>query len=334
MWVTGGTLQELAKNAVERYSGGNIDNAVSEMPTLSDYAWRWYDITWKAKESTNKNTWKSAHTHVFTHIKPYFGDTRLDEVKTSDVQTFLNKFIAEGKAASTVSQLHMTLRQIFEMAVEDDLLKKNPAGSKRIEVGNKEEKREPLSEAEIKSILSELPILAVKDQLLVLIPLYAGTRRGETLGLQWKHVDFEKDTITIEQACKMNGNKSTIGDTKSKAGHRTIPLTPPLKNILLPLKGNPDDYITNGKTVMTQSAYSRAWERISKHINMFGKTAHCLRHTYATFMIDFVTNKELQYIMGHSEQSTTMDIYVHPKTDKIAAMGQNLGDIYRPAASA
>lgn len=332
-WVTGSTLQELTQNAVERYSAGNIVYAVSEMPLLNDYAERWYNITWKAKETSDKATWKSAHTQVFTHIQPHFDGVRLDEVKISDVQEFLNKFIEEGRSASTVSKIHMTLRQIFDMAIEDDLLKKNPAASKRIEVGNKEEKREPLSEAEVRSVLAELPSLSIKDQLLILIPLYAGTRRGETLGLQWKHVDFEKETITIEQACKINGNKSTLGDTKSRSGHRTIPLTAPLKNILLSLKGEPEDYIVSGNSLMTQSAYNRAWERITKHINMFGKTAHSLRHTYATFMHDFIANKDLQYIMGHSEFSTTMDIYVHPKKEKIAAMGQSLGDIYRPGVS-
>ena len=333
VWITGNTMQELADNAVKHCKAESPVPSASKMPTVSEYAERWYNLTWKPKENTNKRTWKNAHTQVFTHIKPYFANIRLDEVKTSDVQTFLNKFIEEGKAASTVSKLHMTLRQIFDLAIEDDLLKKNPAVSKRIEVGTKEEKREPLTEKEIESVLAELPTLAVKDQLLVLIPLYAGTRRGETLGLQWKHVDFEKETITIEQACKTNGNNATIGDTKSSAGHRTIPLTAPLKRVLMDIQGNPDDYIVSGKKLMTQSAYDRAWERITKHVNLYGKTAHSLRHTYATFMLDKVSNKNLQYIMGHSEFSTTIDIYVHPQKEKIAGMGEVLGDIYRPVAA-
>lgn len=332
-WITGSTLQELTQNAAKRYSAGNIAYSVGQMPTVNEYAERWYNLTWKPQENTDKRTWKNAHTQVFTHIKPYFANIRLDEVKTSDVQTFLNKFIGEGRSASTVDQVRMVLKQVFDLAIEDDLLKKNPAASKRLSVGTKEEKREPLTENQIASILAELHVLAIKDQLLVLIPLYAGTRRGETLGLQWKHVDFENDTITIEQACKTNGNKAVLGDTKSSAGHRTIPLTAPLKHVLMDIQGNSDDYIVSGKKLMTQSAYDRAWERITKHVNLYGKTAHSLRHTYATFMLDKVSNKNLQYIMGHSEFSTTIDIYVHPQKEKIAGMGQVLGDIYRPVAA-
>lgn len=332
-WITGNTVQELTDNAVKRCKAEPPVSSVGTMPTVSEYAERWYNLTWKPKENTDKRTWKNVHTQVFTHIKPYFANICLDEVKTSDVQTFLNKFIVEGRSASTIDQVRMALKQVFDLAIEDDLLKKNPAVSKRISVGTKEEKREPLTGKQIASILSELSAIAPKDQLLILIPLYAGTRRGETLGLQWKHVDFEKDTITIEQACKTNGNKAILGDTKSRAGHRTIPLTAPLKRVLMDIQGKSDDYIVSGEKLMTQSAYNRAWERITKHVNLYGKTAHSLRHTYATFMIDKVSNKNLQYIMGHSEFSTTMDIYVHPQKEKIAGMGQALGDIYRPVAA-
>lgn len=333
VWITGNTMQELADNAVKHCKAESPVSSASKMPTVSEYAERWYNLTWKPKENTDKRTWKNAHTQVFTHIKPYFANIRLDEVNTSDVQTFLNKFIREGRSASTVDQVRMTLKQVFDLAIEDDLLKKNPAASKRLSVGTKKEKREPLTENQIASILAELSALAIKDQLLVLIPLYAGTRRGETLGLQWKHVDFENDTITIEQACKTNGNTAVLGDTKSSAGHRTIPLTAPLKHVLMDIQGKPDDYVVSGEKLMTQSAYDRAWERITKRVNLYGKTAHSLRHTYATFMVDKVSNKNLQYIMGHSEFSTTIDIYVHPQKEKIAGMGEVLGDIYRPVAA-
>ena len=325
-WFSGDSYSKIGQNIANRCFASS--RPLKEAPFLPAYARKWYELTWKPKEASDKNTWKNVLGYIENHIVPYFDGVRIDEVKTSDVQTFLNQLIGQDKARSTVDKILIALRQIFDMAVEDELISKNPAVSKKLKKGDKAEEREPCTPMEVEAILTDLPKLKPEDRLFVLIPLYAGTRKGETLGLKWKDINWQEKTITVNRALHFRNGRPSEGAPKSAAGYRTIPLLPPLEAVLKPHAGNDEHYIVSGERMTTQSSFDRTWQRISKKINLHGKTSHSFRHTFATFMARHVDPKTLQYILGHSEISTTMDVYVHPQREHVITLSQTMGNIY------
>ena len=328
--VTGETPTDLVKNAMAR-AGKSTSPMRDDMPTVDEYAAKWYNLVWKPKESAPNNTALNVYGHVYTHIRPRFEGRRLDEVKRSDVQAYSNEMQARGYAASTISKTILYLRQIFDMAVDDELIKTNPV--KKIDVGNKETKREPLTIEQVSPLITSMKYLNPNDMLLVAIPLFTGTRKEETLGLQWGDIDWEAHTITIERAVKTlrNPYRAAFGPLKSPSSYRTVPLMPELEAILLPLRGADDEQIVSGSKLMTDSAYARAWQRIQKKINLYDSTAHVYRHTFATFALEGVDPKTLQAVLGHSDFSTTMNTYVHARKDKVKGLYQTLNGMYQRA---
>jgi len=330
---TGATEADMVKNVIARVSG-NTTSTRGDIPTVDEYAEKWYNLVWKPKETALNNTAVNVHTYVYTHIRPRFAGRQLDEVKRSDVQAYSNELQAQGKAASTIDKIMIYLRQIFEMAVDDELIKNNPV--KKIDKGDKETKREPLTANQVKTILASMKHLRPYDMLLVAIPLFAGTRKEETLGLQWRDIDWNAHTITIERAVKTLREPhyhTVIGPLKSPSSYRTVPLMPELEAILLPLRGADHEQIVSGSKLMTQSAYQCAWDRIEAKIELYDSTAHSYRHTFATFALEDIDPKTLQSVLGHSDFSTTMNTYVHARKDKVKGLYQTMGGMYQRACA-
>lgn len=75
---------------------------------------------------------------------------------------------------------------------------------------------------------------------------------------------------------------------------------------------------------ITEQAYQRTWERISRTINLHGATAHVFRHTFATIAAPYLDIKTLQTIMGHADIETTLDRYTHAQEERIRAAGELL----------
>ena len=112
--------------------------------------------------------------------------------------------------------------------------------------------------------------------------LYTGLRRGEAVALRWKDIDFERGIITVSRAAVYIGNRTTqIGDTKTKAGHRKLPLLPILRE-QLGTPGAPDNYVLyNRTTPLPYTSIKRHWTQLQEDIPaMADATPHRLRHTY------------------------------------------------------
>ena len=138
--------------------------------------------------------------------------------------------------------------------------------------------------------------------------LYTGMRRGEALALRWR--DIGENEITVNGSLTFQGNAGVIGPTKTAAGHRSVPLLPPLRE-KLGERGEPDALLFGGDTPWTSTKLKRTWERIQKtipelaHIN-----PHQLRHTYTDMLRHAgVDPKTAQYFLGHEDYSTTANVY-------------------------
>lgn len=279
---------------------------------MDEYAWQWYE-TFK-KKKLRPNTQKTYECLLRCHIIPFFLEKPINSIGVSDIQNFYDTKADLSK--STVHQMSIILHQIFRAAIEDKLIAYNPTESGRLSYSGKVKTREALRQSSIQDIIRQLVRLRGSDLLLMALLIYTGERRGEVLGLRWEDIDFDGDMIYVKRAVSFPTNQPTVGQTKSKAGVRPIPLLPALKEILLGHR-MPTGYIVgDGSKPLSERAYRRAYERIEKKLDLHGATAHIFRHTFLTMAVDVVDLKTLQTIAGHASHVTTMR-YVHKRDEKI-----------------
>ena len=164
--------------------------------------------------------------------------------------------------------------------------------------------------------------------------MFTGLRRGEALGLKWS--DLRGNKLHIERAVYYEeSNAATIGETKTKASHREIPLVPLLVEKLNEQRAGhgENEFIFGGERPIAYRTLKRHWEKLQADIVVLaGVTPHRLRHTYLMLLrragVDAVTQ---QYLMGHSDFDTTANTYTHVDALDVSEaeekMVQNLSDL-------
>lgn len=290
-------------------------------PTFEVYATRWYRLYKQPKiRESSRAMYENAMRH---HLFPVIGGRRIDEITADELQELILQY--DGMSKSTIDKVMLTLRQVFARAVMDDLIRRSPVDQMEPPKGTQKE-RLPLTMEQVEAITAAAP--HHKYGILPLLMLYTGLRRGEAVALRWKDIDFERGIITVSQAAVYIGNRTTqIGDTKTKAGHRKLPLLPILRE-QLGTPGAPDNYVLyNRTTPLPYTSIKRHWTQLQEDIPaMADATPHRLRHTYLLLLrragVDAATQ---QYLMGHADYDTTANIYTHiDETDVTTATAQLL----------
>ena len=328
-WVTGGSQQEviLAAAKLLASSGAKDSNCKpdKQVPTFEECAWRW--INEYKMPKLKQNTAYNYKQDMVNHVLPAFADKRIDEIKPTDIQVFLNT--KQDKAKSTVKHIWLILHGVFSTAVWDGYIEKDPtADASKYTMSKRKGKREALSTEAVQDIIANLDRLEGNDLLLLSLLIYTGMRRSEVLGLRWENIDFQRGLIRVDRAVTFKGNQPVIGPTKSEAGERYIPLEAQLMAILAPMR-QLSGYVIGKDAPITEMTYKRMWGRIGRKLDLHGATAHVFRHTYITMAVSHVDIKTLQSIAGHADVNTTMNRYAHGREDKIIAAGQALATMYQ-----
>lgn len=348
IWLTGATQQEIfdayRRRMLEAYGADHREKPCPQTPFM-EYARKWFNLyhTAKVKKGTARNT----ASILDKHFEPYFTGEFIEEITTDAIQLFFN--LKHEYSQSMCQKFFIYLHEIFDCAVDDGLISRNPVNAKRISYSKKKTVRQPITRKQASDVLQQIEILKGIDKLEIAIPLLTGIRRGEFLGLRWEDVDFEKDMLRIERAIRFSdtGNQPVIGPTKSPAGVRCIPILPELKVLLTryrkesgylfecavskptyadDYKGHRFDDIGHPKT---QRSYTNDMKRILKQIQLYGAKAHALRHTFATIAAgEMIDVKTLQGLMGHSDVTTTLKIYTHIQNEKMCSAGIQLAGMY------
>ena len=136
-------------------------------------------------------------------------------------------------------------------------------------------------------------------------------RREEILALKWESIDFDANTIHINQALVYPNSIPTLKQTKTKSSKRAFPMGETLRSILWTCKRDVGFVICDdeGKP-FTLYGYQQLWESLGKHINLYGMTSRNFRTTFATMALaSGVDIRTTQALMGHSDPKMTLSVY-------------------------
>lgn len=268
--------------------------------------------------------------------KEEFSRKRIKEVKTSDAKLFLIKMQSDGKRHSTIKSVRGVLRPAFQMAVDDDLLVKNPFGFELAGVVvNDSVTREAITKDQMRKFLKFVhdDNVYCKYYEAVYILFHTGMRISEFCGLTIKDIDFEHNVVNIDhQLQHMSNMELIIEPTKTRAGTRKLPITEDVammfrtiiedrpKPKIEKMVGGYSGFLYLDKNDLPEVALH--WEHRFRHmVNRYNEiyrvqmpkiTPHVCRHTYCSNMAKAGMNpKTLQYLMGHSDIGVTMNTYTH-----------------------
>lgn len=355
--IYGQTLDELRskKGSTTRDILNGIQIKTNSL-TINDIYYCWVQI----KRGLKDNTFTNYKYMYKQFVEPHFGHTKLKDLKRSDVRSFYNTLVDEHHLKPlTVDNIHTVLHQVLELAVEDEYLRYNPSDNALQELKkahNKEEtKRHALTLPQQKLLESFLSKQGPYHRwyTVFITMLWTGMRVGEITGLRWCDVDFDTDTISVNHTLayysrgdKPDGLSFAVNTPKTKAGERTIPMLPIVKEALImereyqkeceiECKAVVDGYtgfifVNRFGDTQHQGTLNKALRRIIRDCNyeVLDKqnadtavtlppfSCHTLRHTFATRMCEAGLNiKAMQEVLGHSDIKTTMNIYAEATSD-------------------
>ncbi len=262
------------------------------------------------------------------NIRENMGHMLLAQVKPLHCQNVLNQMIGKYNT-STIGNVRVVMFSLFESAVENNLISSNPVKRSVKAFSDKVPKvRRVLTQSEQKILLETAKESEYYNQYAFI--LQTGLRCGEMTALKWEDIDFKSRTMTIKHSmdCDRKG-KIELGDTKSEAGKRKIPLTDEAVAILKNQKNKLAKYsiinmeysdfifLNESGCPIRRAIYDRHLLSIAKKAGIDRLSMHTLRHTFATRCIEAgMRPKTLQIILGHSKISMTMDLYVHVTEDE------------------
>lgn len=264
------------------------------------YAERWYRL-YKAPHLRGSS--QEMYENVLSkHLYPAMGERPITSITADELQEFIIGY--EESSKSLIDKVMMTLRQVFAAALDDGIIGRNPVARLKPPEGTCGD-RKPITLEQVGALTKAA--ICHSDGLLPLLLCYTGLRRGEALGLKWDDIDGEY--IHVRRAVTYERNHiAVIGETKTDAGRRDVPIMPVLAERL---KSGGRGFIFGGEKVMPYTSFKRLWTRLQGEIDALkGVTPHRLRHTYLMLLrragVDAATQ---QYLMGHSEYDTTVNDY-------------------------
>jgi len=264
------------------------------------------------------------------------GRKRIDRVRISDARAWLIRLQKEGRGFSTIRTIRGVMRPAFQMAVDDDLLRKNPFGFELATViYNDSVTREALTREQerefLRFVAEDRHFKQYYDGIYILFN--TGLRISEFVGLTKADIDFKEMKINVDhQLQRYNGIGYKIAEPKTKSGIRQIPMTAEVAEAfrrIMKARVNPkiepiiDGYA--GFLFLDKDSHPMVamhWEKYFQHIcqkynriyeiQMPKVTPHVCRHTFCSKMAAARMNpKTLQYIMGHSDIGVTLNTYTH-----------------------
>ena len=284
-------------------------------------------VLWKEdKKQYVKQSTLAAYVLILENpIYPTFGE--MYELEENKVQEFALQKINNGLSKKSIKDILIVLKMILKFGVKHGYLDYKE-WEIRFPTEDEKQHLEVLSISHQKRIMSFIQEHFTFKNLGIYICLSTGLRIGEVCALTWDDINIELGIIsikrTIERIYIIDGEKRhtelIINTPKTKNSIREIPITKELIRILKPLKKivNGNYYIlTNEEKPTEPRTYRNYYKKLMKDLNIPELKFHGLRHSFATRCIESNCDyKTVSVILGHSNISTTLDLYVHPNMEQ------------------
>lgn len=294
------------------------------------------------KTGVRHNTEANYNFVINVIAKEDFGKKRIDRVKLSDAKGWLIKLQADGRGYSSIHTIRGVVRPAFQMAVDDDLLRKNPFEFQLATVVvNDSVTREAITRKQERQFLefikNDKHYCTYYDGMFILFK--TGLRISEFCGLTIADIDLQEKKINVNHQLQRKRNMEyVIEETKTNAGTRLVPMTDEVhecfKRIIANRKKPKVEPMIDGKAGFLfldkndMPMVALHWEKyfqyaLEKHNKIYREqlpkiTPHVCRHTFCSNMAKAGMNpKTLQKIMGHSDIGVTLNTYTHLDFDDI-----------------
>ncbi len=268
------------------------------------------------------------YTEIFKNeIEPHLPNIKLRDIRVNHINSFYNKLRKKGVSDDRLFKTHKTLQACIRAAYKWQYMENNIMDHITVKKPERP-KREPWNPDEIKLALNMFHETSLDYH--VYMSIHLGLRQGEVCGLMFEDINHEERTITIHRALQsIRAEGVIVKEPKTKSSIRTIPLQKHIYEYLCNLEKkikanrlflganyNNEWYgyfsvFENGDIQSTQYVCRRFNEYVKK-MELRKITFHDLRHSCASWLLSKnVDIKTIQEILGHTNYSTTADIYSH-----------------------
>lgn len=345
-------LREMEKD-IERDLLDGISNA-SGKTTLNQLFKMHMELKNNLRATTRENYNRMWHNTV---EESAIGKKKIADIKQVHVKAFYADCVKAGLKRNTIKLLHNLIFSSFELAVDSDFIRKNPAKGAMENIKQDAREKIPLSEDEIKRLMEFCNSSGTYSIHVPFLTIAIGTclRCGELTGLTWSDIDMKNRTINVNHQLVYknfgDGCKFHISEPKTDAGKRIIPMTDAVhrafvevrkQNLILGrrsdaevdgysnfvfVSGNGQPFAINAVNsflLNMEKAYNKKYpEEAIPHLS-----AHILRHTGCTLLASAGMDiKALQNVMGHSDASITMNVYNHSSFERTEKEVQRIDNV-------
>ena len=288
--------------------------------TVGDWAKQWLDAQVQLKPSTRERYALSIRRFVV----PAWGARPISAVGHGDVVRWIQQLSASDLAPATVRHAHRVVSMMFDLAVGDGRVGRNPARDVRLPRVVAAEKRFLTGEQ-----VERLARASGQYEPLVRFLSYTGLRWGEVAALRWRNVDLDRRRVHVVQAMTEIRGRVVLGTPKNHQ-RRTVPVPAYLaRDLQVAAAGRgPDDLAfpaPEGGHLRNGSFRSRFFRQAAASVGLDGLTPHELRHTAASLAIASGANvKAVQRMLGHASAAMTLDVYAGLFADDLDAVAEGL----------
>ncbi len=337
--------------------GNNVeDNSI----ILSQWFKSWIEIH---KYKVIRNNTKMYYTQLFAkHIEPSLGEKKLKDITQLNIKTLLKELDQKGYHYETKNKVRIMLLDMFDKAMIDNYVLKNPC--KGIRLARDEKKDIRVLSREEQAEFFECSKGTFYDNLFM-VAVLTGLRQGEICALTWDDIDFEKKEISVTKTLlyqKLEGDiqkEFHLNPPKTKTSKRIVPISKQCEmalkrqyiqrnNVMArrsskPLPGYENLlFTTKFGTPICNQILSDAIKRIIDEINLCRDeleqfesfSAHCFRHTFATRCFEAgIQPKTVRAYLGHATLQMTMDLYTSVleshKQEEMQKLENVLNDVFK-----
>lgn len=263
---------------------------------------------YRCKESTIELYEK----YLRCNLKPLY-NIKANNLRKRDIDNIVIQMKTKGITNKTINCILLFMRSVYNYAILNKWISENPV--KLVDTLPKVAKqKQALSEQEMKKFLEFIDDYPINKKTPLVLALYSGVRIGELLALEWSDIDFANSRISINK--QVSNKVVTTPKTFNSTRYVNIP-----SDVILLLRHLKSESLVLSKIVfcsetgdyIRRDKFIKHWfKKAMKHLGHSDYTFHCLRHTYATYLLsNNIPVKYVQETLGHTSAQTTLNVYNH-----------------------